>query len=397
VTISIDELFQRQVLFAETLGAGGLRGALVVSRGGGTYDRHANVCYLTGHYQSFVYLPENPPRWSGRSHTIFVIAPDARAVLCISVPGEYGHAPLAAEDVRVGEDFIEVVIGAARDLGLDRGRVGLVGLDVLPGNLWDRLRAGLPDTVFERADEGLHVLRRRKSVAEQEAIRAAAAVGRRGMSAYLGALAPGATEAEAVAAAVGSVVRDGGGIYLVAASSGDATWSYTTQPLPGFGTRALQEGDLVRFDLVCVVDGYLSDFGRAAVVGVPTGAQAGLLGVLQSGLDAAIAAIRPGVAVRDVVAAGDAAMRDSGVLLDPEEPGNLRAAYPPHWGHGLGMGWERPWFVESEDLVIEDGMYLAIERAVTLEGVGTASAEQNLLVHADGIEVLTAGPNGTWT
>lgn len=395
MTIPIDELRERQARFAERLG--GLAGALVVSRGGGTYDRYGDVHYLTGHYQPYVYLPENPPRWSGRSHTIFVIAADGRHVLCVSVPGEYGHTPFAADDVRIGDDFIEVVIGAARDLGLDRGRVGLVGLDVLPGSLWDRLRAGLPETVFERADEELGVLRRRKSAAEQEAIRAASAVGRRGVSAYLDALAPGATEAEAVAAAVGSVIRDGGGIYLSAASSGDATWSYTTYPLPGFGTRALQEGDLVRFDLVCVVDGYLSDFGRAAVVGEPTDAQVRLLDALHAGLDAAIAAIRPGVAVPDVVAAGDAALRDDGVLLDPEEPGDLHAGYPPHWGHGLGMGWERPWFIESEDLVIEDGMYLAIERAVTLEGVGTASAEQNLLVHAGGIEVLTSGPNGTWT
>lgn len=397
MTIPTDELLGRQARFAHTLAASGVGGALVVSRGGGTYDRHGNVGYLTGHYQPFVYLPENPPRWSGRSHTIFVIVAAGRTVLCVSVPGEYGHTPLAADDVRVGEDFIEVVIGAARDLGLDHGRVGLVGLDVLPGNLWDRLRAGLPETVFERADDELGVLRRRKSAAEQEAIRAAATVGRRGVSAYLDALSPGVTEAEAVAAAAGSVIRDGGGIYLVAASSGEATWSYTTQPLPGFGTRALLEGDLVRLDLVCVVDGYLSDFGRAAVVGAPTDAQARLLAALHSGLDAAIAAIHPGVAVRDVVATGDAALRGTGVLLDPEAPGDLHAGYPPHWGHGLGMGWERPWFVESEDLVIEDGMYLAIERAVTLEGVGTASAEQNLLVHSDGIEVLTAGPNGTWT
>jgi Xaa-Pro dipeptidase len=397
VSISIDELRGRQARFAERLGAAGLRGALVVSRGGGTYDRHGDVRYLTGHYQPFVYLPENPPSWSGRSHTVFVIAADGRGVLCVSVPGEYGHGPLAAEDVRVGEDFIEVVIGAARDLGLDRGRVGLVGLDVLPGNLWDRLRAGSPATAFEGIDDELGALRRRKSPAEQEAIRAAAAVGRRGVSAYLDALAPGVTEAEAVAAAVGSVTRDGGGIYLVAASSGDATWSYTTQPLPGFGTRELVRGDLTRFDLVCVVDGYLSDFGRSATVGQPTDAQVRLLGALHGGLDAAIAAIRVGAAVTDVIAAGDAALRDAGVVLDPQEPGDLHAGYPPHWGHGLGMGWERPWFIESEDLVIEGDTYLAIERAVCLEGVGTASAEQTLLVHEDGIEVLTAGPNGTWT
>lgn len=397
MTITIDELRRRQARFAERLGAAGLGGALVVSRGGGTYDRYGDVRYLTGHYQPFVYLPENPPRWSGRSHTVFLIAADGRGVLCVSVPGEYGHTPLAADDVRVGDDFIEVVVGAARDLGLDRGRVGLVGLDALPGNLWDRLRAGSPGTAFERVDDELGALRRTKSPTEQDAIRAAAAVGRRGVSAYLDALAPGVIEAEAVAAGVASVTRDGGGVYLVAASSGEMTWSYTTQPLPGFGTRELLQGDLVRFDLVCVVDGYLSDFGRAATVGEPTDAQARLLGALHGGLDAAIATIHPGAGVGDVVAAGDAALRDAGVLLDPEEPGDLHAGYPPHWGHGLGMGWERPWFIESEDLVIEEGMYLAIERSVSLEGVGTASAEQNLLVHEDGIEVLTAGPNGTWT
>ncbi len=397
MTIPTGEFLERQTRFAQRLVSAGLDGALVVSRGGGTYDRHGNVCYLTGYYQPFVYLPENPPRWSGRSHTILVMAASGHSLLCVSVPEEHGHTPIVADDVRAGEDFIEIVIGAARDLGLDHGRVGVVGLDSLPANLWDRLRAGLSESALEPADDELAALRRRKSPAEQEVIRLATNVGRRAVSAYLEALAPGVTEGEAVAAAAASVTRDGGGIYLLAASSGQETGSYTARPLPGFGNHTLQQGDLVRFDLVCVVEGYLSDFGRAAVVGEPTAAQARLLGALHSGLDAAIAAIRPGVSVREVVAAGDDALREAGVVLDPGAPGELRAAYPPHWGHGLGLGWERPWFVDSEDLVIEDGMYLAIERAVTLEGVGTAAAEQNLLVHKDSIEVLTAGPNGTWS
>jgi Xaa-Pro aminopeptidase len=397
VKTALDEYRERQGRFASALAPAGLEGALVVSRGGGTFDRFGDVRYLTGHYQPFVYLPDNPPRWSGRSHTVCVITAEGRTVLCVSVPGEFGHDPMGVDDVRAGPDFMEVVIGAAKDLGLDRGAVGLVGLDVLPGSLWDRLRAGLPDVRFESADEELAVLRRTKSPAEQELIRAAASVGRAGVTAYLETLAPGVSEAEAVAAAVAEVARGGGGVYLVAASSGPMSWSYTTRALPGFSTRSLDHGDLARFDLVCVVEGYLSDFGRTVVVGDASEEQTRALDALHEGLDAAIAVIRPGVGVRDVVAAGDEALRAAGVVLEPDQPGALHAGYPPHWGHGLGMGWERPWFIETEELMIEDGMYLAIERALTLDGGGTVAAEQNLLVHPDGVEVLTAGPRGTWT
>ena len=53
--------------------------------------------------------------------------------------------------------------------------------------------------------------------------------------------------------------------------------------------------------------------------------------------------------------------------------------------------------VADETLVVAEGMYLAIERALTLAGVGTAAAEQNLLVERDGVELLTGGPAGIWS
>jgi Xaa-Pro aminopeptidase len=397
VSISADDLRRRQAAFAGRLTRAGLDGALVVSRGGGTFDRLGDVLYLTGHYQPFVYLPEMTPRWSGRSHTVFVLASSGANVLCVSVPGEHGHGVLAADDVRCSGTFTTTVVQAARDLGLDRAAVGIVGLDALAADLWDQLRAGLPDVRFDRADELLAGLRRIKSPAEQELIEAASAMGRRAVSAFLGTVEPGATEAGAAAAAISSVAADGGGTYLVTVSSGPFTWSFTTDPLPGWSTRVLERGELVRFDLVSVLRGYFSDFGRTVTVGDPTPEQARLIGVLHRGLDAAIAAVGPGVPAKAVVAAGDTALRDDGVVLEPGEEGTLRGAYPPHWGHGLGLGWERPWMIDSEEIVIEPGMYLAIERAVELEGVGTACAEQNMLVTESGVRLLTEGPNGRWS
>lgn len=397
MSISADELRDRQAAFAGRLAQAGLEGALVVSRGGGTFDRLGDVLYLTGHYQPFVYLPEMAPRWSGRSHTVFVLTSSGANVLCVSVPGEYGHGVLAADDVRCSGDFAMTVTEATRDLGLDRSAVGIVGLDVLPADLWDRLRAALPDARFERVDEFLAGLRRIKSPAEQELIEGASAMGRRAVSAFLEAVKPGATEADAAAAAISSVAADGGGVYLATVSSGPFTWSFTTDPLPGWSTRVLREGELVRFDLVSVLHGYLSDFGRTVAVGDPMPGQSRLIEVLHRGLDAAIAAVGPGVPAKVVVDAGDAALRDEGVALEPGQPGPLRTAYPPHWGHGLGLGWERPWMIDSEEVVIEPGMYLAIERAVELEGVGTACAEQNMLVTESRVRLLTEGPDGRWS
>jgi Xaa-Pro aminopeptidase len=397
VSIPEAELGRRQAAFASRLARTDLDGALVISRGGGTFDRLGDVLYLTGHYQPFVYLPEMPGRWSGRSHTVFVLASGGANALCVSVPGEYGHGVLVADDVRYSGEFTSTVVQATRDLGLDRAAIGIVGFDAFPADLWDRLRAELPGARFERVDELLAGLRRIKSPAEQELIEAASAMGRRAVSALLDTVKPGATEADAVAAAISSIAADGGGVYLATVSSGSFTWSFTTDPLPGWSTRVLQEGELLRFDLVSVLHGYFSDFGRTVTVGDPTPGQARLIEVLHRGLDAAIATVGPGVPAKAVAAAGDAALREDGVALDPGEQGTLRAAYPPHWGHGLGLGWERPWMIDSEEIVIEPRMYLAIERAVELEGVGTACAEQNMLVTESGVRLLTEGPNGRWS
>jgi hypothetical protein len=50
--------------------------------------------------------------------------------------------------------------------------------------------------------------------------------------------------------------------------------------------------------------------------------------------------------------------------------------------------------IDSEEIVIEPRMYLAIERAVELEGVGTACAEQNMLVMESDVRLLTEGSDG---
>src|SRR6202044_1741167 len=128
---------------AACLDGAGLPGAVVVSRGGSTLDRFADVFYLTGHYQSYSYLPDEPGLFSGRAHTAIVVSTTGRAALCVSVP-EYDPKTVVADDIRWGDDFAATIAGAMGSLGLDSGNIGLVGSDVLSLKLSRALAERLP-------------------------------------------------------------------------------------------------------------------------------------------------------------------------------------------------------------------------------------------------------------
>lgn len=387
----------RQARLAAALAEGGYRGAVVVSRGGFTVDRASDVLYLTGHYQAYVYLPDEPPHWSGRAHTIFLLRTDGENCLLLSTP-EYDPERITAGAFAHGADFAAEAIARMRALGLAEGRIALIGSDVLPTRMWRRLSAELPGVAWADADEVVAAHRRIKSPAECALIRRVTAINRRAVTGFAEALRPGRRESDAVAAAEAIALAEGAGVYYAAASSGEMSWAYASSPQPGFSRRVLKAGDLVRLDLCIVADGYYSDFGRTFVVGAPGAGQRRLLDTLHAALDRTIAAIRPGRSAAEIVAAGDRGLAELGVALDePARPGQIAASYPAHWGHGLGLGWERPWMVADETLAVEEGMYLAIERALTLDGVGTVAAEQNLLVGSKGVELLTAGPAGVWS
>ena len=396
MSIEPGEYRQRRRRFAECIRDAGMDAALVISRGGGTLDRFADVFYLTGHYQPYSYLPETPGLFTGRSHAALIVSASDEAVLCVSVP-DVDSSRLAVDDIRYGDDFAATISKACRDLGARAGRLAIAGSDVMPAQMWLRLRELLGFEVLDDLEDQLAALRRVKSPAEQNMVRAAASAGRRAVTAFLEMLRPGTTEAEAVAAAVAVAVASGAGLYFAAVSSGPQSGRYTATPLPGYGTRRFQDGDLVRIDLGVVLDGYLCDFGRTAAVGQPSADQDRLLTTLTTALDRVIDSLSPGMPTSDVVAIGDEALASAGVGCGAPGPSGIYASYPAHWGHGLGLGWERPWLAGTETLTLEPGMVLAVERAITQDGIGTVAAEQNLLLTETGGELLTEGPHGRWT
>ena len=69
-------------------------------------------------------------------------------------------------------------------------------------------------------------------------------------------------------------------------------------------------------------------------------------------------------------------------------PGDRRG----FWGHGLGLGWEPPWIGPQSSERVEEGMCLALERRAAVGGLGGGQYEDDVLVGADGPELLTRAP-----
>jgi hypothetical protein len=75
-----------------------------------------------------------------------------------------------------------------------------------------------------------------------------------------------------------------------------------------------------------------------------------------------------------------------------DDPNQLYAAFPPHWGHGIGLTWEKPWFVQDCDDVIGENWYLAIEKSPYKPRFGVKTFKQNPLVAVDGCQVISTTP-----
>jgi Xaa-Pro aminopeptidase len=381
--ISAQEHLERQARVRDAARERGLAAVVAFSRGGGTHDRVGDALWLAGLAAAQPFVPDLAGHWRAAGHVAVIVPTDGPSTAIVE--SDELQTPPATDAVVVAGD---VIAGAARALG-GASRVGVLGADAVPASWWAALEE--PGPRLEPADDLAIELRRIKSPAEQELLRAAGRLGARAMAAALEAAVPGATEAEVAAAFFETVVRKGGAVYDVVASSGEL--SGTLGPSGGaagaarWTTRTLQTGDLLRLDAYGSVSGYWFDFARSLVVGgEPSEEQAELIGALREAVTAGIARLRPGVRLADV------AQRCEDVLAASEHarrhgvPGHTMSGF---WGHGLGVAWEPPWIGPDSPERAEAGMCLALERRARVPGLGGAQYEDDVLVGADGPEVLT--------
>ena len=183
----------------------------------------------------------------------------------------------ALSDVRSsrGGRFAEVMSERIRELGLERGRIGLVEVDPrhgdhLPVNQYEDLRRLLPDAELVFTERLMHELLSVHSEEELDCVRRAGRLVQDAMEAVVERAAPGVAEYQLRAAAGSAILEGDGDIdFLIIGSTPMA------DPALVFGNprpsrRILAEGDIIIMELAAGYRGYSAQLGSPVCVGEPT-------------------------------------------------------------------------------------------------------------------------------
>jgi Xaa-Pro aminopeptidase len=154
--------------------------------------------------------------------------------------------------------------------------------------------------------------------------------------------------------------------------------------------RMLRPGDPAYFDILHAYNGYRTCYYRTFAVGSASRAQVDAYKRCRDYLDQAISMIRPGVTTAEVVS----------IFPEAQEFGfaDEEAAFALQYGHGVGLSiWEKPIFSRLVSFdhpeTVDEGMVFALETFwPASDGWSAARIEEQLVVTADGCEVITRFP-----
>jgi Xaa-Pro aminopeptidase len=200
-------------------------------------------------------------------------------------------------------------------------------------------------------------------------------------------LRPGVRENEAVGL-VSKRLYDLGSEYVegVNAISGERC-----SPHPHvYSDRIIRPGDPAFFDILHSFNGYRTCYYRTFAVGSASPAQRDAYRIAREYMDRAIALVRPNATTADIVSVWPSAQE----FGFPDE----EAAFALQYGHGVGLSiWEKPVFSRLVSLehpeVLVEGMVFALETYwPSADGIGAARIEEEVVVTADGCEVITKFP-----
>jgi Xaa-Pro aminopeptidase len=305
-----------------------------------------------------------------------------------------GPGDVAVDDARTVETITAGLAQALRDAGLASRPLGLAG----EGAFLERHRREVEGHLgaaldLRPADALLEPLHRVKSPVELELVRHSSRVGSAWMAAMMGAIEPGITEADVVAAGLPTFLRGGGFPADVVVGSGNPARPQAPRGIPSYNAvRPLERGDLIRVDGFGPVAGYGCDLARSACVGAePTDAQRTVLEHAVEFIDTLVAAVRPGVTHEAVHDLGTAWMTEHGY-----KPHAYFEGFWPAFGHQIGLTTEGPFIAAQETDEIRVGQTMALEIVVGTPETGGISHEECVIVTETGTEVITASCPQRW-
>ena len=260
--------------------------------------------------------------------------------------------------------------GAAR-IGLEAGNVTWSGQ-----RAWADVLSG--DKLVPTAN-AVEALRERKDAAELARMERAAAIADAALFEVLPLMSQGITE-EHFALELDTAMRRGGAEgtafdTIVAAGENSA------KPHHHPGSRRIKGGDPVVVDFGAMFEGYRSDMTRTFCVDAePEGELARIFSVVRTSQAAGAAAVRPGIAAKDVDDVCRQIIADAG-WAERFEHGT---------GHGVGLDiHEAPTVSQLGTAILAPGFVVTVEPGVYVPGHGGVRVEDTLVVTEDGARPLT--------
>ena len=234
-----------------------------------------------------------------------------------------GHTPWVS-DIRVGAGGGKVG-EVLREHGCAAGRIGIVGLGptapgetegLLPLGFWNSLNAALPDATFEDFTRPFTDFVLIKSEEELALLRYAAAVSESACRVMLETTRPGVTEAEIYAEIMREIYRSGCDVRypFLSLHSGPANiaWGAPRWLLRAEPPRTIRTGDLVQAEIHTHYGGQEAQVQMSVAVDPIDDENRRCKGVARESYEAGLAAVRPGAAFADVVAAMEVPIRRAG-------------------------------------------------------------------------------------
>ncbi len=340
-----------------------------------------NVNYLTGYdtigYSSYLCLA-----LPAESDPVMVIREMERGV-AMSTTWLTDFATTGDTD-----DPIERTVDALRIRNLSQRRMAMEATaPFVTARTWLRLKAALGDQSISDGSDLVERARAVKSADEIAKIRSACRLVGLGMDAALAAVHEGATENEVAVAAYGAMVGNGSDPLVsnpIVTSGPRSGVAHTS-----FKNRKLMTGDTVLVELGACVSRYGGALMRTAVLGPPSAEVQTMNEVVLQALNAAIAAIKPGVTAGSVDQACRGVIEEAGfeAMFRKRTGYSVGVAFAPDWGEGHIVSLRR-----DDPTKLVPGMVFHMPPALRAFQRLCVGMSETVLVTDSGCEVLTHHP-----
>jgi Xaa-Pro dipeptidase len=326
-----------------------------------------------------------------------VVACDAPVLIVSQAEEEHARERSAIGDIRTysdrqvggagGMSSMHLALGLALEALRDYGIAGSIGFEAdglsAEGFFTLRGRTSVPVVPTRGVVERLRMV---KDDEEIGLIRQACALADHGMGVAVAASWPGNSELAVVAEAEAAVLREGLRRHpsrRLDVRARSVSGPRTALPYAPPSARRLEPGDAVACGVACRVDGYRAAHQRTLFVERAADGPRRLFEVVERAAAAALAAIRPGTACREVDRAARAVVEEAG----------CGQAFLHRTGAGLGItAGEHPVLGPGDDTPLEVGMVVTVEPGLYVPGVGGVRHTDTVLVTAHGPEILTPHP-----